>query len=143
MTVKGVKKSRGHKNNNPFNLIKSANKWIGKLENSTDKRFEQFKSIDYGIRAGFMNLLSYRKKGLYTVSDIISRYSPVADPENAEGSTSAYIKFVSEKLGVNPHDTIVNSHWRNLGWFMMKYENGYEVVTREYYEFILNQNNLV
>jgi len=140
--VKPVKKSRGHKNNNPFNLVQSKNKWLGKSKSPSDERFEQFENLAFGIRAGFINLLSYRKNGYKTIAEIIGRYSPQSDPENAEGSTESYAGYVAKKIGLTIHQPVPVEKWADMAWHMMKFENGYEVCTRLYFDDVLKNNKL-
>lgn len=85
--------TRGIRNNNPFNIKRSSNCWLGKVpfSASTDKVFEQFESIDYGLRAGIKLLIKYiRVDKLKTVREIISRYAPLS-----ENDTEQYVKFVT------------------------------------------------
>ncbi|MCU6669245.1 hypothetical protein M8013_10835 [Enterobacteriaceae bacterium H4N4] len=88
---------RGIRNNNPGNLEASwAFSWLG--QNGTDGRFATFTSPEHGIRALGMNLLSYQRRGLDTISKIITRWAPPQDNNN----TPAYIQKVSSALGVTP-----------------------------------------
>ncbi len=88
---------RGIRNNNPGNLEASwAFTWQG--QNGTDGRFATFASPEHGIRALGVNLLAYQRRGLDTISKIISRWAPPQDNNN----TTAYIQKVSQALGVTP-----------------------------------------
>ncbi len=88
---------RGIRNNNPGNLEASwAFTWQG--QNGTDGRFATFASPEHGIRALGVNLLAYQRRGLDTISKIISRWAPPQDNNN----TTAYIQNVSQALGVTP-----------------------------------------
>ena len=88
---------RGIRNNNPGNLEASwAFTWLG--QNGTDGRFATFTSPEHGIRALGMNLLSYQRRGLDTISKIITRWAPPQDNNN----TPAYIQKVSSAMGVAP-----------------------------------------
>ena len=49
---------RGIRNNNPLNIVKGQN-WKGERHPQTDRRFEEFESMQYGIRAGFKLLRNY------------------------------------------------------------------------------------
>lgn len=79
---------RGLRNNNPFNIRKSRQPWIGKIHGS-DPEFETFRSMYLGIRAGVKLLLTYVDRGIDTPSAIISRFAP-----SCENNTSAYLDFV-------------------------------------------------
>ena len=74
--------TRGIRNNNPFNIKKSPNKWLGKKSVSSDPVFEQFETMDYGIRAGIVLLRRYVKRyHLVSVNDILkhSDYFPIQE----------------------------------------------------------------
>ena len=63
--------TRGIRNKNPFNIRKSNNLWRGKTAFNSDKDFERFTSMDYGLRAGFLLLRNaYLAKGFNTVEKI-------------------------------------------------------------------------
>lgn len=88
---------RGIRNNNPLN-IRIGNKWKGEVESPTDKDFEQFTCMHYGLRAGFILLRRYIERyHLDTISEIISRWAP-----SSENATSSYIRNVAERMGCSP-----------------------------------------
>lgn len=92
---------RGIRNNNPGNLEASGQfQWQG--QTGSDGRFATFSSPEHGIRALGMNLLSYHRRGLDTISKVISRWAPPQD----NNDTSAYIRRVSQALGVSPHERL-------------------------------------
>lgn len=95
----GKAKSRGLRNNNPGNLVLTAIKWQGKIPNAknTDKHFEQFTTLVYGIRAMLKDVINDIKKGKNTVRKLINEYAP---PH--ENDTKAYIDHVAKVLGVSP-----------------------------------------
>lgn len=81
---------RGIRNNNPLN-IRVGNAWKGEVENPTDSEFEQFTSLRWGLRAGFVLLKRYIiRYRLNTIRLIISRWAPLT-----ENQTDLYIKKVS------------------------------------------------
>ncbi|MET3025925.1 hypothetical protein ABXT06_04555 [Flavobacterium sp. UW10123] len=101
-------KSRGIRNNNPGNLrFVASNNWLGKIpyvENTdSDKAFEQFTEIKYGIRAMLRVVINNIDKGNDTVTKIITRYAPPF-----ENDTKAYISGVSKALGLHPDEKITN-----------------------------------
>lgn len=99
--VKTQKTPRGIRNNNPLN-IRIGNSWQGKVENPTDKTFEQFTQMEYGLRAGFYLLRRYISRyHLNTISDIIKRWAPAN-----ENNTENYIKRVSLEVGLSPYEPI-------------------------------------
>ena len=92
---------RGIRNNNPLN-IRIGNVWLGEVPNPTDNEFEQFVSMFYGLRAGFILLRRYiRRYHLTTVPDIISRWAP-----NNENNTVKYIDTVCQLSGIAPDTQI-------------------------------------
>lgn len=92
-------KYRGERNNNPFNIIKSKNQWMGKCH-GTDDRFETFTSPLYGIRAGARLIKNYyNRDGIKTIFGIFSKFAP---PN--ENNTIEYAKFVAHPLGIDIHD---------------------------------------
>lgn len=97
---------RGIRNNNPLN-IRKGNNWKGELQPQSDKSFEQFESMQYGIRAGFIILRRYMTgyNGLTqkfnTINKIISRWAPAG-----ENNTQAYIEQVEKLTGIPRHQQI-------------------------------------
>lgn len=97
---------RGIRNNNPLN-IRKGNNWQGEKKVQTDSQFEQFVSMQYGIRAGFKILRNYitgyngRTKQLRNVHDIISRWAP-----SNENNTQAYINNVCRMTGLHEFEKI-------------------------------------
>ena len=86
-------KAIGYRINNPLNIrYSSANNWKG--QQGEQSGFCVFDTPENGIRAAMVNLKSYRKKGVITIGDIISRWAPPT-----ENNTQNYIEFVCNKLG--------------------------------------------
>lgn len=82
---------RGIRNNNPLN-IRIGNVWLGEVPNPTDKSFEQFVRIEYGIRAACVILRRYiRRYGRNTITSIVSAWAPAS-----ENNTIAYIDKVAQ-----------------------------------------------
>lgn len=92
---------RGIRNNNPLN-IRVGNNWKGERKVQTDKSFEQFETMEYGIRAGFIILRKYITgyngitKPFNTIEKIIRRWAPPT-----ENATQRYIDFVAKDMGVD------------------------------------------
>lgn len=85
---------RGIRNKNPLNL-RIGNDWVGEVPEPTDPDFEQFTSMTYGLRAGFIVLRRYIVRyHRNTVPKIISSWSP-----RTENATKKYIKAVCEWTG--------------------------------------------
>lgn len=93
---------RGIRNNNPLN-IRIGNTWLGERQHPTDNVFEQFVTLEYGLRAAFLILRRYiRRYKLNTPALIISRWAP-----SSENNTAAYIKTVC-KYGIFEPDTVID-----------------------------------
>ena len=95
-------KNRGLRNNNPLNIRKSNDKFVGEIQPSGDAAFKQFESTKYGYRAAFIILNSYIKNGNNTIEKIVSRWAPASDNNN----TSSYIEHVEQRSGINRTKTI-------------------------------------
>lgn len=94
--------TRGIRNKNPFNIKRSENSWLGKCKYSKDTVFEQFQTMDLGVRAGIQLLLNaYVRKGYNTIEEIIKRYAP-----SSENDCSKYIEFVSSHTHILPDQEI-------------------------------------
>lgn len=92
---------RGIRNNNPLN-IRVGNSWRGEVSHSTDKSFEQFQTMEHGIRAGFIILKNYIKKyDRNTIRKIISAWAPAN-----ENNTEYYIMTVTRLSGIAPEQPI-------------------------------------
>ena len=115
------KVSRGDRNCNPLNLIKSNNDWIGKVE-SDDSRFEKFLTHYLGYRAAYICLKKHYSSGCNTLSSLIAKWAP-----ETENKTSEYIHFVSKFSGIYPSE-IFGWNYNNVLNIMKSmsiYENGY------------------
>lgn len=92
---------RGIRNCNPLN-IRIGNTWLGERPNPDDNEFEQFVSMVYGLRAGFVILRRYiRRYHLDNVRLIISRWAP-----RSENDTTAYVDVVCRVSGILPEQSI-------------------------------------
>jgi hypothetical protein len=116
--------SRGIRNNNPGNLIYTNIAWQGKipLSKNTDGKFEQFVSMELGIRAMFKDLVNDINKGKNTVRKLITEYAPPS-----ENNTGQYIKDVCASIGVSADDVIKSVNQKfllMLGKAIIKKENG-------------------
>lgn len=132
-------KTRGIRNKNPFNIIRSVNSWQGKLKYSSDVKFEQFVSMDYGIRAGILLLLNgYCRKNFHTIPSIIAKFAP-----SSENETSKYIDFVVKNTGITS-ETVINVH-DNTFYLVCRaiclYESRFEL-SLERYNHVVKRFNL-
>lgn len=91
---------RGIRNNNPLN-IRKGNNWKGERHPQKDKTFEEFESMEMGVRAGFKLIKNYMSgyNGLTqkfnTIEKIIKRWAPPS-----ENNTRKYIERVSQLSGI-------------------------------------------
>ncbi len=116
-------KQRGIRNNNPGNIKRTKDKWQGLSETQNDDTFFQFDNPVWGLRAAAKLLRNYQTlRGLQTISDIISRWSPPV-----ENNTQNYINFVSKKVGISANSYINlgdNVLLTKLLKAVVQYENG-------------------
>ena len=97
---------RGIRNNNPLN-IRKGNDWKGERQHQSDPSFEEFESIQMGLRAGFIILRNYQRTSLApkmranTIRKIINRWAPTS-----ENNTLKYIETVAKRSGLNPDELI-------------------------------------
>ena len=100
-------KPRGIRNNNPLNIRRSTDRWVGVREEQTDKSFVQFKSMAYGYRAAWRTLQSYynrfcQQSKAFTVRNIIHRWAP---PN--ENDTETYIRTVLTLSGIGAQENLL------------------------------------
>lgn len=131
--------SRGFRNNNPLNIERTSENWIGAYPETSksDKRFVQFTDISYGIRAGIKILRTYQYSGCRTVSTIIYRWAPA--PEN---SPETYVRFICNKTGLKPYALLQLRDYFAMIAAMCEYESKCEFTVDEI-ESIYNQYKLV
>lgn len=100
------KQPRGIRNNNPLN-IRKGNNWHGERANQDDPAFEQFVSMEYGLRAAFILLRNYIQGKppawvkYNTIDKIIRRWAP-----ETENATQRYIDFVAKDTGIDARQVI-------------------------------------
>jgi len=90
--------TRGVRNCNPLNIKYSErNKWQGKvpLQEKKDQVFEEFRSMEYGLRAALKLITKYCLEGTDTPRTIISKWAPAS----ADGNhTKEYIEYVERRM---------------------------------------------
>jgi hypothetical protein len=114
----------GIRNNNPGNLVLTDLPWTGKIPKAqnTDKHFEQFTEIKFGIRAMLRDLTNDIDKGKNTVRKLITEYAPPF-----ENDTQKYIDVVSKAVGLTPDQTIKivdAKFYLVIARAIIKHENG-------------------
>lgn len=98
--------ARGLRNNNPLN-IRKGNDWKGERKVQHDPAFEEFESMQMGLRAGFIILRNYitgyggKSAKFNTIEKIISRWAPPS-----ENATRKYIDFVATCVDKHPKEVI-------------------------------------
>lgn len=134
-----ISTTRGIRNNNPFNIKRSANHWRGKTALNPDKVFERFTNMDYGLRAGFLLLRNgYLCKGLNTVPQIIAKYAP-----SSENDVDAYCKFIYDHSPLFPNTEIMlqSLSFYHLCKCICKYESDYDL-SYDRFRQVINKFNL-
>ena len=131
-------RSRGLRNNNPFNLKENNVAWMGAITDK-DEVFEGFVSLDLGIRAGLVNLYNgYFSQGL-TLRKIIAKYAPGSDGNDEK----SYVDTVSRRSGVIPELTPGKSKWLSIASAMLYVENGVEVASPDRLRSLCINYNLI
>lgn len=112
---------RGIRNNNPGNLRRTKDKWLGLAAEQTDAEYFQFGRIELGLRAMGVVLLNYAERHrLNTVRAIVARYAP-----EHENPTDAYIANVAGRLRIGPDEPFdVHARLLDLMRAMVIQENG-------------------
>lgn len=98
------KEERGFRNNNPGNIRHGPSQWLGLCTKQNDFKFCQFVSVEYGIRAMFTLLETYRNEyGLTTIEGVIKKWAPLTENETADyiESVSDYIQKYGFHIGIN------------------------------------------
>lgn len=116
METTGKKVPRGIRNNNPLNIRKGCS-WKGERPNQTDKQFEQFISIEWGIRAAFKLLRNHisgfkgTRPKMNTYRKIITMWAPPS-----ENATEEYINYVCRQCQAQPSDIIDPDNRKQMVW---------------------------
>ena len=98
--------ARGIRNNNPLNIRKGCN-WKGERWGQTDHEFEEFQSMEYGIRAAIKLVCNHingqtgRHKPCKNLVRLIETWAPPT-----ENDTEAYVKAVERLTGINRYQRI-------------------------------------
>ena len=112
--------SRGIRNNNPGNLVKTSIKWQGKVVGN-DARFETFENMVYGTRAMMLDIINDVNEGTNTPRKLITEYAPPS-----ENFTDGYITKVANALGIAKDGAIVlnDTNLRKITRIISDVENG-------------------
>lgn len=116
---------RGFRNNNPGNLRElkgDKTQWQGERSTDDDAGFEEFETMEHGLRAMIVVLRTYiKRKGLDTIEKIIPVYAPAT-----ENDVEAYIQVVSLISGLQ-RDAVIDFTYddmHRLVHAMVYHENG-------------------
>ena len=101
--------TRGMRNNNPLNIRKvPGQRWKGEVlpqRGSGEGAFCRFDSVEYGLRAAFCILETYRRKyKAVCVEDIINRWAPPS-----ENDTRKYVETVCRLTGFGGKERLEES----------------------------------
>ena len=115
--------TRGMRNNNPLNIRLSAeNKWVGKVLPNTDGKFEQFRSLRYGIRAAALLLGKYYYHyRINTINGIVARWAPMS-----ENHTDLYAGAVCKMTGLAGNQPLKPNQLTDVLYAMARVECGEE-----------------
>lgn len=97
---------RGIRNNNPFNLKKGST-WKGERPDQADPTFEEFTSMEMGIRAGLKLIRNHvtgfggKRKPMNSIAKLIAVWAPPT-----ENNTVEYVRTVSRLSGIPKTRTI-------------------------------------
>lgn len=121
---------RGIRNNNPLNIVKTKDNWLGARTEQTDPHFVQFCSMQYGARAACIILKKYiTKHKCSTLEKIIKRWCP-------DSTADSYIAHVCARTKFTPATRI---DWKDkhqvcfLLWAMAAVECG-QLVSMQHFE---------
>lgn len=114
-------KTRGLRNNNPFNIRKSKSRWIGKIK-GVDKEFETFDTLAHGYRAGLILLANYYKKyKLHSYGAILRKFAP-----SSENNLVNYFKFIKQHTQIASEDYIsLQLLWYEVAPLIAYYESNF------------------
>ena len=133
--------TRGLRNCNPLNIRRVAGtRWKGQRAEQTDREFVQFSSVEYGLRAAFCILNTYRRKyKAVCIEDIINRWAPPS-----ENDTRKYVETVCRLTGFGGKERLVEDQLPALVHAMAFVECGAliskETIEQGYNLFKENQN---
>ena len=113
--------TRGLRNCNPLNIRRVAGtKWKGQSASQTDRRFVQFREVEWGLRAAFCILRTYaRRYDAVCIRDIVRRWAPPS-----ENDTEQYIRNVCLWTGLGGMQRLTEREWPQLIRAMARQECG-------------------
>ena len=116
-------KSLGERDNNPLNIRRGKSRWLGEAlpqRGSGEGAFVRFESIEWGLRAAFCLLRTYRNKyKAVCIQDIITRWAPPS-----ENDTEKYIQNICHWTGFGGLQRLTEEDWPKLVRAMARQECG-------------------
>lgn len=116
--------TRAERNHNPGNIRRCGVRYRGERRPSCDPAFKEFESDEWGYRAMFVLLESYRRRyGIDTLRAIVTRWAPPI-----ENDTENYIRFVAKRAEVDPDAVLLprDVRLRAIAEAMSRFERGHE-----------------
>ena len=116
--------TRAERNHNPGNIRRSGVRFRGERQPPIDPSFKEFESEEWGYRAMFVLLESYRRRyGIDTLRAIVTRWAPPI-----ENDTENYIRFVAKRAEVDPDAVLLprDVRLRAIAEAMSRFERGHE-----------------
>lgn len=112
--------TRGLRNNNPGNIRRTSDIWLGMSPSQSDDAFVQFSDPKYGIRAMARILMNYASRGMTTLRDVANAWAP-----NSENDSDAYARSLAESVGVGPDQPIdISNNLPSIIPAIIRQENG-------------------
>lgn len=109
--------------NNPGNIRKSNEIFLGEINPGTSENFKSFASLAYGFRAMIKILRSYYSQGYTTLEKMIYHWAPPS-----ENPSESYVNYISEKTGIDKRTDMLNvinsANVANVVYWMAKFEQG-------------------
>lgn len=121
-----VYETRGFRNNNPGNL-RFGIRWVGVVGQDPDG-YAIFDTLEHGIRAMGVDLLTKIGRGVNTLAEIITVYAPPSD----NNPTDVYIATVSDWTGFAPDQVLTRNDLPTLADAMIRFEQGHAAPTAEF-----------
>lgn len=109
--------TRATRNNNPLNIRRSGDRWLGLAPEQSDPEFCRFVAAQWGWRAALALLTRtyYGKHGLDTPRAIIGRWAPPDDGND----TKAYIRAVCIQSDFGPDEPLGPPDEHPTRWLML------------------------
>ena len=100
--------TRGMRNCNPLTIRRVAEtQWVGQRAVQTDRKFVQFNTLEWGIRAACCILRTYaRRYKAVCVADIVGRWAP-----SSENNTACYVRNVCLWTGFSGRQRLTEKDW--------------------------------